>query len=80
MSDNRDDNVVDFPGKTTMPISPDKVLTSAVGKLDTVYLIGRTPEGEMYVACSDGDKYKMLWYVSAVKHMMLSGMFEDADE
>lgn len=55
MSD--DDNVVKFPGSTTMDLPPDRVLEAAVGKLANVLVIGLTPDDELYVAASSGDLY-----------------------
>jgi hypothetical protein len=45
-------NIVTFPGATTIDIPPDRVLEAAIGKLDMVLLIGKDPEGRLYIASS----------------------------
>lgn len=48
------DNVVTFPGQTTLDIPADRVLEAAVGKLSACLVIGVSTDGELYLAASRG--------------------------
>lgn len=49
-----DDNVVTFPGQTTLDIPADKVLEAAVGQLDACMVVGIAKDGSLYLASSQG--------------------------
>ena len=49
------DNVIPFGGITRLDIDPDRVLTSAVGKLECVVVVGLGKDGEEYFASSMAD-------------------------
>jgi hypothetical protein len=50
-----------FPGVTNLPIDPDRILENAVGKLETVVMVGITEGGEFYFASSDPDAAQATW-------------------
>jgi hypothetical protein len=48
--------VLEFTGITTLPIAVDKVLNAAKeAKLESVFVIGRDPDGNFYTAASEAD-------------------------
>jgi hypothetical protein len=61
--------VLDVP--TTLDISPERVLKGAEGKLDSVLLVGYTPEGELYIASSMSDRAEMNWLADKLKMELL---------
>ena len=63
--------VVEFDGLTTLDISPDSVLKSAVGKLEKVVLIGIDLDGNPYDASSFTDGCEVLWMLEKFKLRML---------
>lgn len=68
-----DDNVVDFTGKTMVPMEPSKVLDGAKRQeLDYVLVIG-SKDGRIYEASSSSDMPTALWLVEQfkVRHMVL---------
>lgn len=70
-----DDNVLLFPGPTTLDIPPDRVLEGAVGCLDDVILIGKHKDGSLYFASSSGDVAETLWVLEQFKARLLAGDF-----
>lgn len=47
--------VVGFPGPTTADMPSDKVLSAAVGQVESAIVVGIDPNGALYVAAADGD-------------------------
>lgn len=74
------DNVVRFTGWTKLDISPDAVLTSAVGKLEDVVIIGTTLDGNEYFASSSGDSKNLLWHLETAKHMLMTSIFSTDED
>lgn len=67
--------VITFPGDTTLGLPPDRVLEAAVGKLDTVLILGYDSEtGEEYFASSVTDRATILWLLERLKHDIVSGI------
>jgi hypothetical protein len=52
-----------FPGITSLPTDPDRILESAMGKLETVVMVGITEDGEFYFASSDPDAAQATWHL-----------------
>lgn len=48
-------NVTELHCITTVPLSPDKVLSEAVGNLECCLVLGRTKDGKFYAASSESD-------------------------
>lgn len=65
------DNVIPFGGITRLDIDPDRVLTSAVGKMDCVVICGVDKDGKEYFASSMADGADALWYLERCKKMLL---------
>jgi hypothetical protein len=65
------DNVIPFGGITRLDIDPDRVLSSAVGKLECVVVVGLGKDGEEYFASSMADGADALWYLERCKKMLL---------
>lgn len=64
-------NVIEFSGETTLDIDPDRVITSAAGKLKEVTIIGYDNDGELYFASSQGDAGNVLWHLEKAKQALL---------
>jgi hypothetical protein len=71
------DNVVKFPGSTTLDLPPDNVLEGPKGQLELAIVIGRTTEGGEYFASSSGDLLKAFVLLSKLRHQILNGDFGD---
>lgn len=69
-------DVVKLNCTTTLPISPEDILTGASGKLDYCLLIGWDKEGEMYTACSEGDMEKAVYMATKFVHKVHHGDYE----
>ena len=52
--------IIDFHGETTRDIEADKVLEGAIGKLETVVLVGVDDEGQIYLASSTADRARIV--------------------
>lgn len=66
------DNVIAFPGVTTLDIEPSKVLSSAIEQdLDSAIVIGRDKDGSLYFAASGGDAFETLWLLEIAKRELL---------
>ena len=58
---------------TRLDIPPERVLDAAKeAKLDDVLVIGRTNDGELYMACSTGDGPEILWLIENAKGYILN--------
>jgi len=75
MSDSEnEENVIEFPGHTTLDIDPAKVLRSAINSsLDSVIVIGHNEDG-LYMASSTADAMKMLWHLSKCQKYLLENI------
>lgn len=63
--------VVDLNVITTLPCDPDRVLSSAVGQLDRVVIVGITKDGDEYFASSDPDGGTIIWDMERAKLKLL---------
>lgn len=61
MNDNT--NVID--------LLPDKVLNGALGKLESVVIMGWDKDGELYFASSKADGGDILWLMEKAKKLLL---------
>ena len=68
--------VVNFTGITTLKGDPDRVLSAALGKLDTVVVIGFDAEGEEYFAANESDGGTVLWLLERLKKQLLETVDE----
>ena len=64
--------VVDFTGITYLDMEPDRILSGALGQLESVVVIGYTKEGEEYFASSKADGSDVLWSLERAKLALLS--------
>lgn len=67
-------NVHQFTGVTKLDLPPDQVLEQAMGKLETVLIIGYDKEGEEYFASSVADGGTALWLSKKFEKALLSVM------
>ena len=65
------DNVIPFGGITRLDIDPDRVLSSAVGKLECVVIAGMGKDGKEYFASSMADGADALWYLKRCEKRLL---------
>lgn len=66
------DNIVNFPGITTLPLDPARVLAGAAKeRFQRVIVIGVTEDGDEYYSCSDPDGGTFLWDVERAKLRLL---------
>jgi hypothetical protein len=69
--------VIDFPlhlnpGETYADIDPDKVLTSAVGKLSEVVIVGYESDGSFYFASTQANGPDVLWLLKQAEQRLLA--------
>lgn len=65
------DNVVYLDTITRLDIPADRVIEQAMGKLESVVIIGYTKDGEEYFAASEADGAQVLWKLERAKLMLL---------
>lgn len=65
-------DVVEFDGVTTLPIHPDKVLSGAVGKLQSVILAGYAADGSIYVAGTHSEVGENLLLLERAKNFLMA--------
>lgn len=66
-----EDNVINFSGVTRLDIDADRVLKSAVGRLDKVVIVGFDKDGDEYFASSVADGGTTLWLMERAKLKLL---------
>jgi hypothetical protein len=64
--------VVNLNNVTRLDLPPDRVLESAVGKLEGVVILGYDKDGEEYFASSYADGADVLWLMERAKLDLLS--------
>jgi len=64
-------NVVEIGIVTTQDADPDKVLTQAMGKLDTVIIMGYDKDGEEYFASNKSEGSLITWLMDRLKHRLM---------
>ncbi len=64
-------NIIYLNVSTTLDIPPDKILEDAIGKLESVFLIGRDKNGELVIAASLASKSDNLWDIEQAKKFLL---------
>jgi len=65
-------NIIGFPGATTLDIDPDNVLSANIGQYKAVVLIGYNHDDEECFASSVGDLAECLWLAEKFKQFILS--------
>lgn len=64
--------IISFGGTTTLNMPPDKVLKSAIGKLESVIIIGYDKNENEYFASSIADSGDILWLIERCKQELLT--------
>lgn len=62
---------------TKLPLDPDLLLRSAVGKLKSVVIIGYRKDGSEYFTSSDPDGGNAVWLMERCKHKLMK-LVDDA--
>jgi hypothetical protein len=65
------DNVHILPVVTRIDTTPDRVLEAAIGKLESVVVIGFGKDGEEYFASNQTDGGDVLWKLERAKHKLM---------
>jgi hypothetical protein len=69
-------NVINFNGYTKLDITPDKVLECAKGQCETVLVIGKEHEGNLYVASSTANTGEILRLMELLKFKLMRGDYD----
>ena len=79
MSNNKD-NIVELGAFTKLDIPPDRVLSSAVDKLQDVVIVGWEKETSLlYFASSTANGPEILWLLEKAKERLLSLEYQEED-
>jgi hypothetical protein len=57
------DNIITFPGLTTLDIEPDHILEAAANTLQVVIVCGLDKDGNTYLAASTADAATVTWHL-----------------
>lgn len=69
-------NVVKLQTISYAELNPDDILEAAIGKMERVTIIGRTKDGEEYLAFSDPESGVVVWDLERAKHLVVSAADE----
>lgn len=69
------DNVIDFPGHTTLDLNPDKILKNNIGRFRKIILVGVEEDGTIVGCSSIADKATIIYLAECLKFQLLS--YED---
>jgi hypothetical protein len=64
--------ILKFTGITFLDMPTDVILQSAIGKLESVIVLGYTNDGEEYFASSMANGADALWHLQRAAHKLLS--------
>lgn len=67
-------DVVMFNGDTRLDLPPDRVLEAAAGQLAQCIVIGKTHDGQHWIASSIGDIEKAIYELERAKFVLMSGV------
>lgn len=62
---------------TKLDIPPDSVLTSALGQLESVVIMGYTKDSMEYFASSFADGGEVLWLAERLKHILITSDYDE---
>lgn len=60
--------IFQFTGETLHDLEPDVILEAAKGQLESAFVIGYTPDGDLYAASSDADMAHVIWMLQKFIH------------
>ena len=63
--------ILKFTGITFLDMPTDTILDGAMGKLESVIVLGYTTDGEEYFASSMADGADALWHLQRAAHKLL---------
>jgi hypothetical protein len=67
------ENIIQFPGTTTVDLDPDEVLEASKGQLERFILVGYTKDtGDYWFAATHGDNEKNNWLLDKFKQFLLN--------
>lgn len=67
------DNIIKFPGMTTVDIPPEKVLQAAIEHdLDEVVIMGFDKKGDLFLSSSTSNVPTVLWIAEKLKYELLA--------
>lgn len=73
--------VVDYPGSTTGPVSPEKILKAALdANLKEVVVIGETQNGTIALYGSTGEAAQLNWLLDCAKKLTMDACFIEGEE
>lgn len=75
-----DDNVLHFSGKTTVDLEPDILLDAAKEILDSVIIIGKLHDGNMYWATSNANIDHMILELEKLKYELMKYVMDGNHE
>lgn len=64
-------DIFEFNGVTRLDMDPDRLLQAAVGKLETVVIVGYDKDGREFFASSVADGAESLWLLQRSAHKLL---------
>jgi len=71
-------DIFEFNGVTRLDLDPDRLLQAAVGKLESVVIVGYDKDGHEFFASSVADGAESLWLLQRAAHKLLC--MPDADD
>lgn len=66
-----DDKVVYLDIETKLDLPPDRILEGAKESLESVIIIGRTEEGDLYLSSSKADIYEVNYMLDTAKFFLM---------
>lgn len=72
-------NVIKSPGETVLDVDPDTVLDAAIGKLESVLVLGWDFNDQPYFAGSTSDMGEILILIELFKKQILESFYETED-
>ena len=64
-------DILKFHGVTRLDLPPDRLLEEALGRLDSVVIVGYDKDGEEFFASSVADGAESLWMLQRGAHKLL---------
>lgn len=65
------DNIIPFPGVTSLDLAPNQILDNAPRDLESAVIVGYDADGELYFASSVSAGPEVLWLLEKAKKALL---------
>jgi len=69
---NMNEKIIYIDNETNLDIDPDRVIKAAIGKLESVAIVGYDKDGKLYMSSSCGDYFEINYLLDKYKQLIMN--------